>query len=371
MVSNIVESYARYIESQDEGSVDELFGAMLSYDFAGYDADILEMARIHERANPQADGAEFLRTNGSTRGVQRTYEFRPHFARWAGHIESFLRALYCGPSIMLCCRIGSGRPPNGLSITEVDNNKRHYDASGNLLEDDQLHDLFRHIKGIHGERGKVSLSAFPDVWNMLFSNPSFNHLCEENRDRISFLVNSDFEMLFRNDEFLIRDQMINWSSGLNFYTCEAGAKHFLPMFQSCGGCINLLNTAAERDGSDSVHLEPPGRCSCGRAFVPMQIGFHRKNTILGLDGRGMDFSPLRGRLKGRYATLQIHQDEMGRVTVFMTPVGQKNDGDLELLNSFFSGFEMSVDFNRYFEVGSKRYCFWRSAHVEAKEFRLK
>jgi hypothetical protein len=369
-VSNIVEHYARYLERQDEKSIDDLFECTLSYDFADYEADMLEIAEMHRISATCGDGLTLLHTNGSSDGSPRRYEFGPHFARWAGHIEPFLRALYCGTCIMLCCRIGSGCSPKRLTFTEVENNKRHYDASGNLLDRWQLRELFNHVKDIHERRGKVSLSAFPDVWNMLLSNPFFNNLCEENRDRIAFFVNSDFEMLFGSEKFLFRDQMINWSSGLNFYTCEAGTKHFLPIFHNEEGCTNILNVLARRDDSDSVALGARARCKCGRHFMPMDILFHKKNTILGAAGTPVDFSPLRANLRGRYATFQIHQDENEKVKVFMTPIGVVNKRDLEFIRSFFSEFEMSMEFNRYFEVGSKRYCFWRSARVEPKEFRL-
>ena len=371
MVPNIVEHYARYLERQDDKSIDDLFGRMLSYDFADYDADMIEIADMHRISATCGEEATLLYTNGSSGGAPKQYEFGPRFGRWAGHIEPFLRALHCGPCIMLCCRIGNGRPPKRLTFAEVENNKRHYDASGNLLDRWQLRELFDHVKDIHGRRGKVILSAFPDVWNMLLSNPLFNNLCEENRDRIAFFVNSDFEMLFGSEKFLVRDQMINWSSGLNFYTCEAGVKHFLPIFhKNEEGCTNILNALAKRDDSDSVALGARKKCECGRHFMKMDIVFHKKNAILGIDGTPVDFSPLRASLKGRYAAFQIHQDENEKVKVFMTPIGVTNKRDLEIIGSFFSGFEMSMEFNRYFEVGSKRYCFWRSSQVETREFRL-
>lgn len=368
-MSKIIESYKEYFERQDEESIDLLFDVLLNYDFSFYKKDMEEVAIISLQCRSLfIDEPVILYTNGSSSGIRNPYKFKPNFFKWASCIEPFLRGVTSEKNIFLCCRLGAGSPPQKLIISEAKNNKRHYDAFGNLLEENQIRDLFEFAKKISG---KVSFSAFPDVWNMLFSNPLFNSLCDENREKIGCFVNSDFEMFFTNKNFYTRDQMINWKSGLNFYTCKAGYKHFLPIFHINSGCFNLINLDGKIDDSDIVGIsEEQVLCKCGRKRMPMEILFHHKNAPKDHDGKPINFKPLKDLLKGRYATFQVHQDENNKITVLLTPVGAIEDDDLSAIKLFFSNFELSIEFNKYFQVGSKRYCFWRSRHIEIKKFEL-
>lgn len=369
-MSKLIESYAEYFERQTEESVDLLFDSLLNYDFREYRDDAEKVAGMSRSFRCDHDPV-LLYTNGSSSGRRTPYGFRPQFFRWASRIEPFLRNIHSGRNIFLCCRIGTGVPPRKLLISEVTNNKKHYDASGNFLDDNQIEELFRFTGSVYEKFGEVNFSAFPDVWNMLFSNPLFNHLCEENREKIGCLVNSDFEMFFTNRNLYVRDQMINWKSGVNFFTCRFGHKHFLPIFHMLGGCLNLTNLAGQYDDSDKVRLqEERVLCECGRIRVPMEVLFHQRHTPLNPDGSPIDFTPLRDSLGGRYASFQIHQDENDKITAFITPLKGSIDEETEVIRSFFSGMELSIEVNKYFEVGSKRYCFWRSNQVQVQEFRL-
>jgi len=372
-MSYLVGLYENYLKEQTEESVALLFDAFVAYDFYEYHSDIREMGLMRKEAEANEEGCAVLYTNGSSNGTPSSYEFRPRFFEWVSRIEPFLRGMRSGKNIFLCSRLGGGRPPQKMMITEVfGNSKKNYETNANLLDGGQLVELFEFVEELHDKFGKVNFTAFPDVWNMLFSNPAFNELCEKNRDKIGCFVNNDFEMLFTSKTFYIRDQMINWRSGLNFFTCESGHKHFLPIFSEDAGCTSLINIAGGADDSDCVSLRPEGvlQCTCGRPRIPIEIVFHHRNCIVDRNGAPIDFSPLRDSLKGRYATFQIHQDEKDRVTVFLTPIGVYKKSDLDVVHSFFSGLEISFEFNRYFEVGSKRYCFWRSNRVESKEFKL-
>jgi hypothetical protein len=369
-VSNIIELYEQYLSKLNEDSVDELFDCFVNYDFSEYSSDIQKVVELRKSTKNEEFEWVQLYTNGSTSLKPRPYKFGPAFPLWVRKIESYLRGMHLGTNIFLCCRLGNGKPPSELILSPVSNNsKRHYDASGNFLDDDQLEDFFRHIREIYESKGKVVFTAFPDVWNMLFSNPLFNHLCDTNKEKIECFVNTDFEMLFKNKNFYIRDQMINWSSGLNFYTCESGTKHFLPIFYENKGCWNLINLLSEKDDSDNIKIGSKKMCECGRKLVSLDIAFHNKNAIMGLDKRLLNFNAL-ADLKGRYANFQIHQNEDNKITIFLTPLGSENKQDLELIRSFFLGFQIKIEFNKYFEIGSKRYCYWRSEKIDPKEFKL-
>lgn len=360
--------YYRYCSDRTHESINDLFEGLIGYDFSNYQKDMEDMLMMRAEARQTSVGMVRLYSNGST-GGERSYEFSPHFHQWASKLEPFLRNMNDGKTIFLYSRPGNGKPPGKLYVSETQSTKKHYETNANFLEEQQILDLFKFVDGLHEQYGKVNFSSFPDIWNMLFSNPLFTKMCAERKHKIGCFVNSDFEMLFGTDEFWVRDQMINWRSGLNFFTCRYGKKHFLPMFVEDEGCTSLINMTGAKDDSDRVSLSREVvACECGRPRLPMEILFHGYNSILGPDGRPLDFSPLKRSLRGRYATIQFHQNHKNEIVVFMTPLDWAED-DKDAIKCFFSGLKTEFRLNRYFEVGSKRYCFWRSESVEEKEFR--
>lgn len=368
-MSNIKKLYENYYREQSPESIDELFFGLLDYDHSGYFRDMKEILRI-SRDSKKLEASTKLHSNGST-GGDNEYLFSPHFHHWASRLEPFLRNMEDGKTIFLYCRIGNGTPPRKLYISEARGNKKHYETNANFLDDRQILELFDFVDRLHEEFGKVNFSSFPDIWNMLFSNPLFNQMCLNRKNKIGCFVNSDFEMFFGTDDFWVRDQMINWRSGLNFFTCPFGKKHFLPTFIEDEGCSSLINAMGEKDDSDEISMfEKATMCECGKSHIPLEILFHKDNSILGPDGKPIDFTPLKRSLSGRYATIQFHQNNDGDVKVFLTPTGDIGE-DTDKIKCFFSGLKTEFRLNRYFEVGSKRYCFWKSDSVEEKEFRLK
>lgn len=370
-MSRITKLYENYYKEQTPESIDELFVELVHYDYSNYKDDIEEIARMHRRTICQGEGRAMLRTNGSSSGSRRDYEFAPHFYHWASKIEPFLRNMWAGKSIFLFSGIGYGALPKKFYISNVENNKKDYETNGNFLDEDQLRELFLFVNRIYEEHGRVNLSSFPHIWNVLLSNPVFNQMCLENKDKIWSLVNSDYDMLFSTKELYVRDQMINWVSGVNFFTCEHGFKHFLPTFYvGHKGCVSLINMYGENDDSDHVVLGEVRSCECGRNSVPMDIIFHKENAVLGSDGNVLDFSGLANSLKGHYANFQIHQNEENVISVLMNPVRDLILDDIEAINSFFLDMKIKIMTDKYYHIGSKRYCFWRSKSLDAKDFKL-
>jgi hypothetical protein len=244
-------------------------------------------------------------------------------------------------------------------------------VTGNFLEEQHVLELFSFVENLYGEGKKTIFSSFPDIWNILLTNLTFANLCIEHQEKIVCLVNSDFEMFHTTDSTYIRNQMINWSSGLNFFACEQGHTHFLPSFFSDRSCFSLINLAKTHDSSDAIFLsERPEVCPCGRPRLPMQIQFHKRNLVVDCNGNPIDFKPLSKLLSGRYQTFQIHQDLNDAVTVFLSPYGNFIGSDLGIIESFLEGMKIDFSFNRYFDVGAKRYCFWRSDSVKTKDLKL-
>jgi len=322
-MSSLVELYKNYYREQTPESIAYLFDGMLEYDYVDYWSDIKRVAAMHSETKLMGD-CSTLWTNGST-GTSKKYEFGPYLSEWACRIEQFLRNMQDGATIFLCARLGNGVPPRRMMFDEVhSSNKKHFETNANFLDDAQIEELFSHVAEIHGKGWKINFSAFPDVWNMLLSNPRFNELCRENRDKIGCFVNNDFEMFITTKEFYVRDQMINWVSGVNFFVCKHGTTHHLPTFGPGKNCLNLINLRKKFDGSDEVSVEGerPSVCLCGVPYMPIRIEFHKHNRILDHSGIPIKLSHLGASLEGRYATLQIHQDKNEKVTVFANTIGR-------------------------------------------------
>lgn len=363
--------YEHYYREQSQESIARLFEGMLDYDFRDYWRDMGKIADMHSATKFSGDRTT-LKTNGST-GGSKIYRFGPYFWDWSSKIEPFLRNMHDGMTIFLYARLGGGRPPSRLMFDEVhSSNKKHFETNANFLEDAQVEEVFSYVTDIYKTGHKVNFSSFPDVWNMLLSNHRFMDLCRDNSEKIGCFVNNDFEMLLTTEEFYVRDQMINWVSGVNFFVCKEGTRHFLPTFAPGSECLNLINLRRLSDGSDEVQIGngDPIACACGRPYIPVEMKFHKNNRILSRSGKPVDFGRLGLSLKGRYATLQMHQDEREKVTVFANPVGELNKEDMNEAIRAMPGLEIEIKTNRYFEVGSKRYCFWRSESLNVKDFRL-
>lgn len=371
-MNELVRSYREYYREQTPRSVDALFDAMLDYDYSSYHEDMSRVLAMWREARRTGDAVR-LSSNGSTTGTPRAFDFSPHFRLWRFKVEPFLRGME-SKTIMVVAQLGFGALPRFGVSEDPGSSQKHFDAVGNWFKGEDLESLFGFVEEASRTHGPVNLYAMPDVWTCLVTNPHFVGLAGEHGRSIRAFVNGDFDAHFRRVGFYVRDQMVDWGSGLNFFDCEAGTRHFLPIFHfGASHCVNLLNLhRAEGSSDDLVLFEGrPSVCRCGRPYFPARVMLHHRHLIVGRNRRPVGLAPLYQSLSARYASLQFHQDESDRVTALFTSIGDVGD-DPKKIADFFGefGLEMSFTRDKYYSIGRKRFGAWRSPSVALNDFLL-
>lgn len=314
-----------------------------------------------------------LKSNGSTTGTSRIFNFAPHFLLWKFKLEPFLRGMD-SKTIMIVAQLGFGSLPR-FNVCEVQNSsQKHFDAVGNWFKGEDIESLFCFVEQTSRDHGAVNLYAIPDVWTCLVTNPHFVKIAEDHKQSIRAFVTGDFDPHFKRVGFYVRDQMLDWGSGLNFFDCEAGTKHFLPTFYfDAPFCANLLNLHKISGPSDDLVIfgGVPDLCVCGRPYIPVEMRLHHRHVIVAKNGTPFDMTALYKSLSSRYGSLQFHQDESDVITAFCTSIGDLGD-DLEKMAAFFGDFGLEMYFARdkYYSIGRKRFGAWRSGSVETQDFLL-
>jgi hypothetical protein len=135
----------------------------------------------------------------------------------------------------------------------------------------------------HKNRSKTFLSGDPHTLNQIVRNEA---LLDELGEHVYGIVNLNDKTYCDSTGctrrgILFNDQMINWKSGVNFYTCCHNHQHFLPIFvKRDGRFFNLLNFLTLSDDSDIFEIEPQKElCGCGRFRMPFRFVPHFRHSI--------------------------------------------------------------------------------------------
>lgn len=371
-MSDLVRYYREYYREQTPSSIDALFGAMIDYDFSSYHED---MRRVYAmwRETKCSGQAVRLNSNGSTIGIPRKFDFAPHFRIWRHKVEPLLRGKD-RKTMMVIAQLGRPDFERFRHSEVLGDPQKDIDAVGNWLCDDDLEMLFDLVVKTYDAYGPINLYAIPDIWTCLVTNPTFRRMVEENKEKISSFVNSDYDAIFKRIGIYVRDQMVDWGSGLNFFECEFGTRHFLPIFfYDRGSCFNLANLVRIRPSNDDrvVFGCSVEKCMCGRTYPLVHMQPHFRNMILdGRDGH-FDLLPLHNSLNAHYANLQFHQGEDGAVRMFYVAMSDV-DLDIDLVESYFRSGGLKIEFvqGKYYSIGRKKYRAWKSKSVDEQDFLL-
>lgn len=370
-MADLVRYYKEYYRNQNAKSLNDLFSCMLDYDFASYHTDIRRVFAMWKEARHMGESTTVW-TNGSSTGRAKSFSFGPHFALWKDKIERFLR-LREKKTLMVVFFPGAKQHAEFRVSEVVDSSQKDFDLVGDWISTDHLSRLFDFVDSLYQVNGPVNLYTVPNIWMCLVTNPFFVSLSNQNRSKINAFVTSDFDSYFKRTGIYLRDQMIDWGSGLNFFDCEFGTRHFLPTFyydRDCLSLINLRRTKASLD--DLVEMdECRSLCSCGRFYIKSNMIFHFSNVIRDKSNNIVNIKNLLNNLFGHFANLQFHQDDKGLVSVFYSSVADfKLDLDLERIRVYFAEIGVKIHFwpDKYYVIGSKRYCSWRSSFVEPHDF---
>lgn len=365
----LVDRYFEYYEERTLDSLEKLIESFHSYGFESYQEDMNQVFGRYNQARIIEEKCD-ISTNGST-GRPKTFEFGPNCSNCIRMIEDKLRMRHKKTTLVWNPIFGSGAKIR-FKIIESPSNKMDFEIMGRWQLDSHIVRLTKFIEECHAEWGSVNLLSLPHIWMCLTTNPLFREWCEKNSEKINAFVNSDCDPSFKpikGVRFL--DQMIDWGTGLNFYTCEKGFRHFLPIFfKQKDESFNLLNmTVRKFKIDDHVLLGGFNNCSCGKGMVEFKFNSHRNNAIVDPVGSPVDFEGFFNMLNGQYFNLQLHQNQIGEVSVLYS--GRDLAEDLGVMEAFLRGKGIDkIKFvsNRYFKVGRKRPPFWRSQELAMDVF---
>jgi hypothetical protein len=376
MIDSLVEVYAGYCERHTIGRFhDAGFGTIrqLQQAFATmFPESLSEYLQLNDRLyaiwrehcgrsiTPDFHG---LRTSGSTRQVPRLYQFGPNFQFWRHAVWDLTRfPLGYREIISLYPSQASGQP-----ISVYSKLGRHVILCSPFNEP-----ILKSLIGVLGQflndYPACSLNATPDTYLYLNNQAAFRDFAIENRDRFN-LMSENWEPFYKQRELKengvhINNPMMDWSTGLNFYTCFEGHQHVLPLFASGEGRrVNLLNLFPPveigfGDEDDLFIPESVSRCDCGLNRLNFQFLPHQATAIRTSHGEVIHDVALAEQLSSNFQGLQFVQRDDTIHVLYRT------DGafqDRELLNDYFSlrGFRLAWEPGKVLHLGSKCTTFYR------------
>lgn len=271
---DLIRAYQAFYQTANPN--EDFIHALTSYDFSDYHSTMSELSKLQ----PHPCGKVLkMQTSGSTTGLVREYKFGPISA--IPQIESTLQNTKSSYSIMI-------NAYNDQHIPDfVDNSHIVHDLTFNLklqFQNTNLSALSDHLKTIHGN---VCLYSKPLSLLYLSHSPEFLKIIDQFKDQITCINTSDWEPLFRKKALIsknihLNDHMIDWMTGINFYSCSYGQYHFLPTFVYRDNTSrNLLNltSISWRAADDLVKFGEVIPCACGKNRMAFSIIPHHIHQI--------------------------------------------------------------------------------------------
>jgi len=363
--SRLIECFSAYFSSpSDVGVRDELLSVVVGHGVPFFG----EL----EGCVPGGVPCARLYSNGSFGGGSVFELPFSHF--WLFGVERFLKSGGVGFSIGLHLVAGSE-----ISFTRSDFNS----WCGGWLRVGYGVDPFllrRRLLGLFGLFGGLNLVGRNFVFLFLFGDVGFRDVLSGLfLDKVLFsVVNTDDVPFFDSGFVLVNDQMMDWGSGVGFWGCRFGVRHFLPLFNLGGLGVplgvggNLLGFGGGGLVDDFLVCDGGVfRCGCGLWGVDSTFISHFCGQLFDVCGGLVDVSKLVVGLFG-FRLLQFLQ-VFDVLTVFYVVgfggVGELGVG-LDRLFEFFRGKYRVVNFVRgsCFFVGRKRPVCWSGGGVRVSSF---
>jgi len=259
----------------------DLWSAILEYDLSDLESVTSAVSEIKRHWCFHVPNVSHIKSNGSTGLTNSTYQIGPNFDFWCPVVEQYLRNYR-----VLVRLVHGNRSTNGCYFERPFHAKNQLGQHCLFLDvanPSNVAQLGDFLKRLRDENSTgITLCAKPTTWLLLSTDEETLDMFRE-LDADS-LVNEDWEPWVSErflNSFRFNDQMIDWKTGLNFYTCHQGTKHFLPIFNlGEGACENLLNAARGKEPlSDLWVFEgEPEWCACGRPFRRFRYQSHHAHN---------------------------------------------------------------------------------------------
>ncbi len=216
--------------------------------------------------------------------------------------------------------------------------------------------------------GRINLLTTPNVALYLLTHKLYSALINYHSNHIHSIITINTDP-FYPDHKIMRDQMINWQTGLNYYTCQHGNTHILPLFTT--DLRNALNAYAIKAPcpppcDDLMLLKKKEICRCGKMAYDLKYVPHIHNQIK-KDGMIIRPFEIANNLSFCYYNLQFEQKNNNITVHYVTK--DNNSKDLEYIYDYFSQYKFNVIFsaNTIFNVGQKQPAFWNGENIIVSE----
>jgi hypothetical protein len=354
--TELLKAYTRYCERQTAADAAHLWGSILQYDFEDYND--FAVAATDVRAHHACRGETREITSNGSSGRASLYRFGPLPDFWLELVERHIKGRqFYTLHVELPLLTGADPARFGRGLLPCPW-PRHADAA---IAIDPAHDglvqLAATVQRLHDEHGQLALVASPTAWLRLAREPQFRSVL--GNDIVTSVVSTGSDGFFAREPFratgvVVNDHCINWRGGTNFYTCDRGGTHVLPVFGGSTTPLNLLNLATTPSGRDDLQScpEPDRLCDCGcrnviHDFIPHPEYWPGPVRDLGLADR----------LAGCYRILQfIRCGDMLHVLGDLPPA---YDADVIVAHAKTYGLTPIFETQSYFRVGAKLPAFWR------------
>lgn len=374
-MNHLCRSYEKYYQNPRYWGK-QLWQDILEYDYCDYDEfcnDILSLRRSIESGHKDC---LMLKTGGSL-GTRREYAFGPQPHSWLSNVEKRLKFPFRTENVKSFWITGGF--PNWRKYPAIHKEQPFGPYTNAILQNEtMMQDCIRLYENIIEEFGLVHLVARPEKFLFLLSHQEFvERVLNKLGSKIVSLINTDGPPFFNSKvlsqyNIFFNDQMINWETGVNFYTCRNGHKHFLPIFvyhqYQSTNLLNLCNTSmVETD--DFVSIEPTIiKCQCGVNRLRIDFIGHCKNCPV-INGNAFIDLSIAESLTSNAINLQFVQNE-NVINIYCIEI---NDTDKNFLDSYWQKLGLTVQFHEDWFATSKAERkiphFWRGNDLIYRKFK--
>ena len=311
-----------------------------------------------------------LSTNGSTSFGRSLYGFGPFAKFWICEIERYLKGNHIAHTVTLDISHFISRT---LTTTPKFTSTPDYALSKSQLTIDLKDPVVfsESILKLYTEHGLINLLTTPSIALFLLTNKHYRSLIDYHSVHINSIITINTDPFYPSHK-IMRDQMINWQTGFNYYICQYKNTHILPLFTI--DLRNALNAYANKTASpppydDLIQFCKSSNCRCGKIAYNLKYIPHIKNQIK-KDGMIIRPFDIANNLSSCYYNLQFEQKNNDIIVHYVSK--DNNSQDLEMICEYFIQYQFNVVLsnNTIFKVGQKQPAFWNGENIIVSEVDL-
>jgi hypothetical protein len=351
---SLLKAYDTFLNHGDTRSLIDFFD---HYDFKGFKDELEEALNLFRKKEPVEQ--LLFRSNGST-GANTSYEFGSHpFV--VPTLESAMRGM---KGVRGLIRLNSAYPFYDTTRFEM----MPWDDGSFLLKLDFTSKKSAEFFIDHVPPGST-VETQPHICRMMCAHEEIVRHISQNAVKV-FSTCDDLSI--KRNAIPVMDRMIDWKTGVNFFECSFGSKHFYPIWiESNGRIVNLLNFA-DKEGhemSDIFEARDFSPCECGRTAVDIRLVSHFRFKPEVKNGEKLDSASIKELaelIPEEIFHIQILEAQ-DKIKILADPfMSEKNSKKIE---DFF-GKETSVIERKVFKIGGHKMPFaWKSDYLNLREAR--